>query len=264
MMMITERFEIASNTKLAENTYLMALNAPDIVNNVTPGQFVMIRVTDGLDPLLRRPFSVCGLRKSDLLLILYRVAGKGTAILSEKGKGDRLSVLGPLGKGFVIPPDEKTSLLVAGGIGVAPLIFLAQRMRDADTRMLVGYRSGSELLPMGNFALDTMEVRIATEDGSKGHHGMVTDLLANELEKDAIRLPNVYACGPAPMLKKVATMGFKRGFPCQVSLEAFMACGLGACQGCAVKAAPGQKHVYDHVCQDGPVFQNDKVDWKSL
>ena len=261
--MIEQDTKIVFNRKLALGTFLMALESPEIISEATPGQFVMIRVRKGSDPLLRRPFSICGTRRDDQFLILYKVVGPGTAFLSEAGEGDKLSVLGPLGKGFELPKRACESVLVAGGIGIAPLIFLAQTIKPTNVAFMTGYRSANEILPMEKFSLDTINPFISTDDGTAGHHGPVTELLENHLLSSVECPPMVFACGPTPMLKRVANLTLKRDIPCQVSYETTMACGLGACQGCAVRASSGQNRTYYHVCQDGPVFDAQRLDWKA-
>ncbi len=258
--------EIVFNKKVAPRTYLMGLISPEVVAVARPGQFVMIRVRAGIDPLLRRPFSIAGTKEGGLLLILYRVVGKGTAIMAETREGERLSLLGPLGRGFKLPKRKQASLLVAGGIGIAPLFFLIQSLNSRSAHLMTGFGSAEEIIgidQLGDFSID---VSIATDDHSAGHGGPVTDLVEAFLSN---RTPNkdrlsIFACGPEPMLKKVAGMALDRGLPCQASLEAAMACGVGACQGCAIKASADEKRDYYHVCADGPVFPVAAIDWDSL
>ena len=262
--MIEQNSKIVFNKRLAPETFLMALESPEVVDKAKPGQFVMIRVTPGIDPLLRRPFSICGTRGDDLFLILYKVVGRGTAIMSKAGGGEKLAVLGPLGRGFDLPKRDCNSVLVAGGIGVAPLIFLARAIDAGKIAFLSGYRSKNEILPLGQFGLDAMETLISTDDGTAGHHGFVTELLENHLAGFSEDPPIVFSCGPLPMLKRVAELALKRNIPCQVSLETSMACGLGACQGCAVRASSKENRTYFHVCQDGPVFDAETLDWEVI
>jgi dihydroorotate dehydrogenase electron transfer subunit len=258
--------EIVSNKEIAPHTYLMGLRSPEVVAAAEPGQFVMVRVRSGTDPLLRRPFSIAGTKEGELLLILYRVVGKGTAIMAKTREGERLSLLGPLGRGFDLPKSNQASLLVAGGIGVAPLFFLIQNMNSRPGYLMTGFGSADEVIgidQMGDFPID---VSIATDDGTAGHAGPVTDLMEaflrdSSLEKDAL---SIFTCGPEPMLKKVAAVSLEKKLPCQASLEATMACGLGACQGCAIKASKNENRAYYHVCADGPVFPVQSIDWDSL
>ncbi len=260
--MFDREADIAFNQRIAPGFRLMGLNAPDLAAAVKPGQFVMLRVRSGDDPLLRRPFSVAGLRAGGGLLLLYRVVGRGTRILSGLRPDERVRVLGPVGRGFSLPAEGSTPLLVAGGIGLAPLLFLSSALDSAAWRLLCGFRSGSEVIPPEPLGLDPGRLLITTEDGSRGRRGLVTDLLEERLsaEPDAARC-TIFACGPPAMLRRVASLAAERGVPCQVSLEARMACALGACQGCAVKAARSSGRTFHLVCQDGPVFDAADLDW---
>lgn len=229
----------------------------------------MLKTGDGLDPLLRRPFSICGIL-DDAFLLLYRVVGRGTKVLSHRTAGERLHVLGPLGNGFQHGHASPPLLLVGGGIGLAPLFFLAQILnREFSGRpfaLLAGFSTAEEALNTGIVSHLPMKLEIATDDGSAGHFGPVTDLLESRLRS---RGPGegpgtVFACGPPAMLKRVAEITTKAGAACQVSLESAMACGLGACLGCAVKAAEGGETTYVHVCREGPVFPAGSVDWGAV
>ena len=261
--MIDQQIEIVFNKKLTNNTFVMGLSSPEITAEAKPGQFVMIKARPGPDPLLRRPFSICATRGDGLVLILYQVVGKGTAFMSKIREGEYLSVLGPLGTGFDLPGTGQEPVLVAGGIGIAPLIFLAEGIQAEDLTFVAGYGSANQIPDFEEIGLSGDKITIATDDGSKGHKGPVTDLLESHLAEAKNDLL-VYACGPFPMLKRVAELTLDRGIPSQISLETAMACGLGACQGCAVKAASGQNRVYHQVCHDGPVFPVHSLNWQNL
>lgn len=262
--MIEEHAEIAFNQRMNANIWLMGLRAPGIAREARPGQFVMIRVRSGMAPLLRRPFSVCGVR-DDLFFVLYRVVGQGTAIMAEEVRdGDRLSVLGPLGSGFGLHQERKIILLVGGGMGVAPLVFLAETMNERDLIFMMGFGSASEIITTEEVLTASVPIAISTDDGTEGHHGPVTDLLEQYVNQHGAGSVGVFACGPKSMLKKVAAMTAALRVPCEVSLESYMACGLGACQGCAVKAAQEKERSYFHVCKEGPVFQAPAIDWDHL
>lgn len=264
--MFEQKTEIVFNKEVASQTFLMGIRSKEIVAEAKPGQFVMVKVREGLDPLLRRPFSISGIRDQDIVLILYKIVGRGTAILQEKRVGERLSILGPLGQGFVDPENGRTPLLIAGGIGVAPLLFLAQSIKVKNALMFMGFGSSNEIIPvdiMGDFKI---QHSISTDDGSHGHSGLVTDLLAMYLEQHPNPQTSLsfFICGPKPMLQQVADMALAYHIPCQVSLESAMACGMGACQGCAVKASPQEGHTYRHICKDGPVFPVDQINWNLI
>jgi dihydroorotate dehydrogenase electron transfer subunit len=256
------RAEVVQNDEVAPNTYLMGLESPPIASAAKPGQFVMLRVADGIDPLLRRPFSICSTSDGTVVLLLYRAVGKGTRIMAEIRAGSSLSVVGPLGRGFVPPGTGEECLLVAGGMGIAPLVLLARSMEKTGVTLLTGYGTAAEIVSPARLGIEDFAVAVATEDGSAGHHGLVTALLEDALAGKGKKI--VYTCGPAAMLKKVASLCLGKGVQCQASLETAMACGLGACLGCVVPAAPGPGRISFHVCQDGPVFSVSSIDWEHL
>jgi dihydroorotate dehydrogenase electron transfer subunit len=248
---------VQKNSQVGSDSFEMILAAPKIAATAEPGQFVMVSCArpPGRTPLLRRPLSIHDVN-GDTISLLYRVMGEGTAMLSGFAENDFVSVLGPLGNGFVLG-QTKQHCLVGGGIGIAPLLFLARKIKSfqGEVKVLAGARTEHELLALEKFqSLGT--VSVATDDGSKGHHGFVTELLDRRSEQDL----TVYVCGPAPMMKVTAVLAKKHGWPCQVSLEAHMACGVGACLGCAVERntlAGGLEYV--HVCKDGPVFKAEMI-----
>ena len=262
--MIEQNAKVRFNKKVSREIYLMGLESPEIAAEARPGHFVMIRVREGTDPLLRRPFSICGTERDRLIHILYRVVGPGTSIMSAVRKGNTLSVLGPLGNGFELPHPGETPLLVAGGMGIAPIIFLCGVVGQDDALFMAGFRTAADMVDFEVCGLSGFPVSIATDDGTAGHSGFVTDLLERHLDNAKKNNPSVFACGPPPMLKKVAAVIRDRGIPGQVSLEAYMACGVGACQGCAVKAASTEKQVYLSVCEQGPVFRAASLDWSGM
>ncbi len=221
-----------------------------------PGQFLQVAVGRTHDPLLRRPLSIHDCVDGEVVL-LFHPAGRGTNLLAEKKPGDSLNVLGPLGKGFPLPAGQ-TAVLVAGGIGIAPLFYLAKVLKGAGKEIvfLAGARdTGSLYIPPELPAL-AADLRFTTDDGSAGRRGLVTEELPAIL--DRIK-GEVYACGPLPMLREVARIARNSGVPCHVSLEARMACGVGACQGCTVAAVAGDWQKYKRVCVEGPVFGSGEV-----
>jgi dihydroorotate dehydrogenase electron transfer subunit len=233
-----------------------------------PGQFVMLSpgpeaATPRFDPLLPRPMAVY--RASDRggaaeVEILFKVTGRGTALLGAARTGERVRVLGPLGHGFRRPETGERAVIVAGGTGIASVYELAARLA-ATTRVLVllGARTRDDLLGRHDFAALDVALEIATDDGSEGTRGVVTELLPAALETgDAAR---VYACGPTPMMRRAAAMAAARGQPCVASLENPMACGFGVCLGCAVPLRAGG---FALVCRDGPMFDAETVAWEGL
>lgn len=233
----------------------MEIRSPKITDAAAPGQFVMVSAGhETTDPLLRRPLSIHQ-ADNDALTLLYRVVGKGTRLMSFMKKGEEVSLLGPLGNGFEIK-SAPHHCLVGGGLGVAPLLFLAaeikRRFPSEKLSILLGGRSHQELLLVDDFQ-HVAPVFLATDDGSQGMHGLVTDLLVQEIKGPA----TIYTCGPTPMMKGVAALAREHNWPCQVSLETMMACGMGACLGCTVERAgfDDTDSKYVHVCKDGPVFE---------
>lgn len=249
--------------KLTASDYLLLLEEPQFAVQASPGQFLHIRIKDSLAPFLRRPFSVAGAPPGKgVLQIIFRVVGKGTAVLSQAKRGTRLTCLGPLGKGFKPTPGLSPAVLLAGGMGVAPLLFLAHLLAKEQKKILLfyGVASITELLPLKKFLPPQVELHLATDDGTSGYRGPVTALLAEALQ-GGLKPGEMFACGPRPMLQAVAGQNRGWNFPLQVSLEERMACGLGACQGCAVKIRQGGESSYRMVCCDGPVFDGQEVIW---
>lgn len=248
---------VQSSERLAEGLYRLTLQAPQIAASARPGQFVMVACGDSLDPLLRRPLSIHQIEAGTIQL-LFKVIGRGTRWLSNQTPGQEISLLGPLGHGFHLTATGPIAL-VGGGIGIAPLSFLARHWRQTapatDCTVLLGGRTRAEIDQLAaEFTLLGCQVRIATDDGSLGHQGLVTDLLPPLLTS----LSRVFTCGPFPMMATVARLCQAGAVACETSLEAHMACGLGACLGCAVVSADGQ---YRHVCKHGPVFKAEEVAW---
>jgi dihydroorotate dehydrogenase electron transfer subunit len=239
-----------SNSEVMPGVYLLWLEAPRIAPAAQPGQFVMAQC--GNETLLRRPLSIHR-RDGNRLALLFNVVGKGTRWLSQCKAGDSIDLLGPLGNGFSISPGAKNLLLLAGGMGVAPLCFLAQQAAGEKCSVTLLYgTAGRERYS----EFPQIELVSATEDGSVGHHGMITDFITDYID----RADQVFACGPLPMYKAMARMPEMKNKRVQVSLEVRMGCGFGACYGCTVKTRSGLKQV----CRDGPVFDLDDVLWDGL
>lgn len=248
---------VADLHTVAEGISLLTLHAPDLAAEVRPGQFVNIRVHDGIDPLLRRPFSVSR-REGEYIEILFNVVGKGTALLARLHQGMVLDLLGPLGTPFTTDDARcQTAVLVAGGLGVAPMPILTEslRIQGRDVRTFLGARTAAHLVTN-----HLVNVAVATDDGSRGRKGTVVDLAAEALVQSPVRGVKMYACGPMPMLRAVARLAEKLDVPCEVSLEGPMACGIGICQGCPVELAGPQKK-YALMCKDGPTFDARTIRW---
>jgi len=252
---------VTSNQQVARDTFLLELRSRKLAAAAKPGQFVMVRPATGLDPLLPRPFSICSVQDRERIHILYRVVGRGTDMLARAGAGTRISALGPLGRGFNLPRPGEFALLVGGGIGIAPLVFLHALLPEGRKAFLMGFPDQESRIPLETLEFSSEHVRPATEDGSWGHQGLVTELLESHLSGSRDPRVRIYACGPPAMLRSVVQLALDHGISCEVSLEARMACGLGACQGCTVKAASGQPRPYYRVCREGPVFEAREIDW---
>ncbi len=248
--------EIISNKKIAQGHYVLSFKSPKIAKSTKPGQFFNIRVSDSYEPLLRRPFSAHKIGKGKIE-ILYKAVGKATGILSTKKKGDVLDIIGPLGNGFEI---RVAGILVAGGHGVAPLFALAEKLKIQDSRLkvFIGARTKEHVVCDKELRKLGARVCVATEDGSKGYRGLITDLLLKKLRTTDYGIRNtIYACGPKPMLKAVAKIAGKYKLACQISMEEYMGCGTGICMGCTIKTSSGNKLV----CKDGPVFDAREIIW---
>jgi dihydroorotate dehydrogenase electron transfer subunit len=234
-----------------------------------PGQFLMLSpgplgAAPRTDPLLPRPMAVYRERRDAggaVVEILFKRHGRGTALLAAAAEGSQLGFVGPLGRGFPLP-DAPRFLLVAGGTGIASVYELAAQLarRGAErVKVLLGARRADDLMGEGDFAALGVALGVATEDGSRGERGLVTELLEAELVRDATA--QVYACGPTPMMRRCAEVAALHGAACCVSLENPMACGFGVCLGCAAPLAGGG---FALVCRDGPVFPAESVDWARL
>lgn len=256
------------NTYPEERDYqVLTLACPEIAQTVQPGQFVHVRVTAAQDPLLRRPISVLlADRQSGQIRLLVRKVGRGTELLAALPEGATVDVLGPLGNSFPVPEPhpERDIILVAGGVGVAPLIFFADTLQMHVGRFrvcgLYGGASDAHLPLWTEFAGRCEEFYVTTEDGSAGEEGLVTAPLPAQLTRGDAQV--VYTCGPRPMMAAVAALCAEANVPCYASLEQWMGCGVGACLGCVVPTTGPEQ--YQRVCQDGPVFPAEIIDWGKL
>ncbi len=217
----------------------------------------MLGLSAGSDPLLKRPFSLYRTTSEGFVQILYRVKGKGTRLMSSFKSGTVLKVLGPLGNGFPLPVAGKQPLLVGGGLGIVPLVALAESIKQNSPIVFVGARNRDEVLAENVLSETGHHIEIVTDDGSQGRRGLVTDMLEDFLRKSTMPLSSyvLYGCGPRPMLKALSDIAGRLGIECYVSLEEHMACGVGACMGCVVKTPAG----YRRVCKEGPVFPISEV-----
>ncbi len=263
--------------QLSGRMFFLEFNAPELAKKCGPGEFVMLQVESGTDPFLRRAFSVFYTEpKKGKLTILGKSYGFGTTLLREKKVGDRLKMVGPLGNRFGRAKKREQTLLVAGGVGLAPLYFYQQVLEKnlhRDTQLFLGARSKAEALALKKLMPQASNLQFATDDGSYGYAGRVTDLLEAWLKKNKNGRPvRILSCGPDGMMAKTAEVAEKFGLPIEVSLETAMACGWGICIGCAVKSLPNEKmesefpktadgYIYQRACIDGPVFNGRQVAW---
>ena len=263
--------KILAQREVAPRHFRLTFHCAEIARRAKAGLFVHIlpRVDGVFDPLLRRAFSILSTH-GDSFDILYRAGGRGTNAMSMWGAGASVSVLGPLGQPF--PQLGERSILVGGGVGVPPLAMLASQSHDQNVIALIGARSREDVICLEDFERQSTPVEIATDDGSAGHHGFVTELLERRLEQAAKEVeqstPTVYSCGPLPMLRRVSAVCEQFAVPCFVSLEEAMPCGVGVCNGCVVpiseqSGSDGYAR-YRRICMEGPVLDAREVDWNSF
>ena len=264
---------VIANTRLSDDYSVLALAAPQIAAVAQPGQFVMVKTSRGMDPLLRRPFSIFQvLRNSDGsprgITILNKRIGKGTSLLYEAEAGARVECLGPLGRPFepVDPPAE--AWMVAGGVGLGPFVTLAEALlaRGTAATLFYGARRAADLHCADIFERLGVTLVFATEDGSRGTHGRITAPLQAALSATpGSRDVRLYVCGPTPMMRAVADVASTHNRRCDVSLEQVMGCGMGGCYSCVVPARdPGGVPHHTRSCIDGPVFDASRIVWEAL
>ncbi len=271
-MRCAEYCEVVANQPVATGQFEIEMHCPTVARYAQPGQFVQMRVQSGYEPLFSRPFSVFRRYPDrDTFSVVYLVRGAFTRSLAHKQVGDRVFVVGPLGNRFVVaePQHEKVHVLVAGGVGAPPLYLLAEEMVHqgiARNHVIVinGARRQDLLVCQRDFADLGVRLFTATEDGSAGIQGKVTDVLEGLRERGELAPERcqIYTCGPTAMLEAVAEFARQQHLPCQVSLETLMPCGLGVCLGCAVKIRTADGYDYKRACVDGPIFDATEVLWR--
>jgi len=245
--------------------YRLDLDAPAAAGAAVPGQFLHVRCGNSLDPLLRRPISIHDVdREKGTVALLYRVVGRGTALLAQKRKDDPVNLLGPLGNGFSMPESSGEVWVLAGGIGVAPLYFLLRELSGLNHRAAVflGAPASKQLLCAREIKELGHAVATATDDGSEGFFGTVTALFEFFLQ-NRIKPDRVYGCGPRGMLKELGHILKRKSIPGEISLEERMGCGVGACLSCACRTGDGKGGFrYRRACVEGPVFPAGEVVWE--
>ncbi len=258
--------EVLANVRVIPNHHVLTCHAPEIAAQARPGHFVNVLIAQsGHDPLLRKPFSVYTVdRAKGEISVLFSLVGATTYGMAAKRPGDMLDIVGPLG-GRLFTPDDRpdaTHVMVGGGYGVPPLVFLSRELRRADQQaqivFLIGARHKDLLLCEEELREAGIDARPSTEDGSWGAVGRVTDVLEPLLAEKAGEPLTVYCCGPTPMMHAVAELCLARGVPCQLSVEVGMPCGLGVCMACVIDLADGRRV---RCCTDGPVFRAEELTW---
>lgn len=294
--------EIVENVRLARDTYRVRFASPEIARRIVPGQFLMLRLAGLNDPLIGRPLALYDTApdstgQPEAVDVVYLVKGKFTSRLCELGPGDRLEAWGPLGNGFLPsteysmvtqnspantptpeprPPIRPHLLMVAGGIGQTPFFALAQEalglkqygdpprhaLKAEKITFCYGARTADYFAGLADFERLGIDIRLATDDGTRGHHGLVTDLLKQVLAEQKNPAAKIACCGPEPMMEAVAKIALAANIPCQVSLETPMACGIGICFTCVAKIRqPDGGWDYKRTCVDGPIFDAALVEW---
>ena len=237
--------------------FSLQLYSPKICQNSKPGHFVMVRDKKwNLDPFLSRPMSIANVNsETNILELQILVTGKGTKLLSQISKDDIIQVIGPLGNYFSNPEENESIALIAGGIGIAPLIYFESslKVKQNNIDFFYGAANKSELIPENYLPKN---IRFSTDDGSKGYNGFVTHDFQDYITEKAIQ--KIYACGPNPMLKVVQDIAIKNDIFCELSIETIMACGMGICQGCIVPKKVNDNEFY-LTCVDGPVFNAKEI-----
>ena len=249
-------YVITEKQAIARETYSFTISCPEVAEAAQPGQFVHIRAKGFT---LRRPISICGIDKeAGTLRIVFEIRGDGTSAIAELNKGDLIDLLAPLGHGFTVNDSFKKVVLIGGGIGTPPMLPLADHYKEKAV-VISGFRSASAVILQDDFGKTGAQTMLCTDDGTLGIHGFVTQPFS-ELVKEG-GMDAVYACGPMPMLKGIAEICRENGVFCEISLEERMACGIGACLGCACRTVRNDEEYFAHVCKDGPVFNAEEVLW---
>lgn len=255
--------KVVRNQKLNDKYYLMEIRCEELVREAKVGQFVMINTRHQdytHDPLLRRPLGIAGVNGNKFSLV-YMVVGKGTRLLSEVQKGEEISFSSPLGNSFTVEEKKRVALL-GGGIGIAPVLWLAKTLKDNNCMvdLYYGGRTVDDVVLLEDLKECTDHLIVTTDDGSAGIKGLVTDPFGENANSYDI----AYACGPKGMLKTVSEISMGAEVPVEVSLDERMACGLGACLGCIIYVKEGEETVQKRCCVEGPIFDGSKVVWETV
>ncbi|MDR0978576.1 MAG: dihydroorotate dehydrogenase electron transfer subunit [Lachnospiraceae bacterium] len=256
-MPINEQVKLVKKEQLKNDTFKFTCKSDKISNEAKAGQFVEVKVSKTLDPILRRPISIYNIDKQNgTFEFIFQIRGRGTKLLSEFEENDLIDIVGPLGGGTFDFKKYKSIAIIGGGIGVFPLYELSKEAKEtANVDIYLGFRNKDFVILEEEFKKVSNNLTITTDDGSYGKNGLAIDYLKQEI--DLNKYDCIYACGPLPMLKGVKALAEEKNIPCQISLEEKMACGIGVCMGCSVKIATKDDTVkYTRVCKAGPVFDS--------
>lgn len=263
-MKVNKKAKLVKKVQLKEDIYQFGVQIKEITQTAKPGQFIEIRVTEGMEPFLRRPISIYNIDKeAEVLEFIFQVKGKGTELLAKKEIGDEIEIMGPIGYGTFTIENYNKVAIIGGGIGEFPLHELAKQLKQNTTssvNIYLGFRNKDYVVLEEEFKKVCDNLIITTDDGSYGISGFAINELKKKIEEE--KIDKIFACGPLPMLKAVQALAIEKDIPCEISLEEKMACGLGVCLGCAVKTSASSKEApeYWHVCKAGPVFNAKDVE----
>lgn len=257
-MAINVKAELVKKQIIKNDIIKFCVKSKDIADTGKPGNFLEIKVSDNIDPLLRRPISIYNIDKeNEIIEFIFQVKGRGTQILSEKQVGDKIDIIGPLGYGVFNIKQYNKVAIIGGGIGIFPLYELAKQLKS-DVSVYLGFRNKDYVILEDEFKKVSNRLSVTTDDGSYGKSGFAIDYLKEDCKKEKPDI--IFACGPLPMLKAIKKFSEEEDIPCQISLEEKMGCGIGACLGCAVKMLSNGNTKYGHVCKQGPVFYANEVE----
>ncbi len=263
-MKYLKKAKLIENTVITDDCRRLKLECPEIAAEAAPGQFVQVRTWDENGPLLSRPISIAGVSNDRKHIELWvRIVGKGTKAICSAGVGDEVTLTGPLGNGFKRPEAGELIYTAGGSLGAAPLRFFAQRFCGCgDLKCVCGAATACDMSIFDDPVIKSTGAVLTTDDGTMGKKGFVTDALNELLDEKAP--DRIIACGPHAMLKAVAAIAAERRIKCEVSLDTYMSCGIGACMGCAVPMSAEYGKPYAHACTDGPVFDSKMIDWEAF
>ena len=254
-MPVNVKAKLIIKEQLKPDIFKFGVESKEIAETAKPGQFLEIRVTDNITPLLRRPISIYNINKQEgIVEFIFQVKGNGTELLSKRKIGEEIDIVGPLGYGTFKYEEYQDIAVIGGGIGVFPLYELSKsaKQNGKNVNVYLGFRNKDFVVLEEEFKNVSNKLCITTDDGTYANKGFAIDFLKEDIKNG--KLDCIYACGPLPMLKAVRSLSIEENIPCQISLEERMACGLGVCLGCAVKVVKDGKERYGHVCKEGPVF----------